>query len=172
MPKADYITAVVSRESVNGPEYFLVQRPETGLLAGLWDFPNTALEAPEIDEPEAEDILLKYLGSLGLTKLGKLVKRGSSLHVFTHIRRTSYVYTAHVVSSEIPDLLGKWITEVEIKDMAVSELGRKVFRLALGIEKRKSPDEVGNVRVKAPKVVKLEKGQMKLSFCNSRQDNL
>jgi A/G-specific adenine glycosylase len=168
--KADYVAAVVSRQSVNGPEYFLVQRPETGLLAGLWDFPNTALEDPEIEESEAEDVLLEYLGSLGLMNLGKLVKRGSSLHVFTHIRRTSYVYTAQVVSSETPTLSGKWITEDEIKDMAVSELGRKVFRLALGVEKRKLSDEVGKVRMKARKVLKSEKGQMKLSFAIPDKD--
>ena len=135
----DYVTAVVSRLSENRPEYFLVQRPETGLLAGLWDFPNIVLEDPEIEESSVEEILLDYLSSLGLTELGAPVKKGSSLHIFTHIRRTSLVYTVQVAKAELPEsqveLQGKWVTEEEITDMAVSELGRKVLRLALGVEK-------------------------------------
>jgi hypothetical protein len=45
--------------------------------------------------------------------------------------------------------------------MAVSELGRKVLRLALGTEKRKAEEKV---KIKSRKLVKLEKGQTKLSF--------
>jgi A/G-specific adenine glycosylase len=161
----DYITAVVSRHSKNGPEYFLVQRPETGLLAGLWDFPNIALDDPEIEESSAEDILLEYLKSLGLKKLGKLAKKGSSLHIFTHIRRTSLVYTIQVDDTDLPEVRGKWVTEENVADMAVSELGRKVLRLALGLEKKRKPSDM--VKIKSTKVVKLEKGQKRLSFIMS-----
>jgi len=162
----DYVTAVISRKSDNGPEYFLVQRPDTGLLAGLWDFPNIALEDTdtETDETSARRILLEYLASLGLTRLGELVKKGTSLHIFTHIRRTSLVYTVRVNDphGEVKD--GRWVTEEDIVDMAVSELGRKVLRLALGTEKRKGGDRNGKAGVKSRKVVKLEKGQTTLSF--------
>lgn len=165
-PNPDYVTAVISHPSDVGPKYFLVQRPETGLLAGLWDFPNIALEASEIDDA-AESVLLEYLASLGLVRHQELRKIGSSLHIFTHIRRTSLVYTVQV-GSEIPGLQGKWVTEEEIAEMALSELGRKVLRLALGIEKkRKSPAE--KVEAKSKKVVKMEKGQTKLTFAVSQK---
>jgi adenine-specific DNA glycosylase len=165
-PNPDYVTAVISHPSDVGPKYFLVQRPETGLLAGLWDFPNIALEASEIDDA-AESALLEYLASLGLATHQELRKIGSSLHIFTHIRRTSLVYTVQV-GSEIPGLQGKWVTEEEIAEMALSELGRKVLRLALGIEKkRKSPAE--KVEAKSKKVVKMEKGQTKLTFAVSQK---
>lgn len=59
---------------------------------------------------------------------------------------------------------GKWVTEEEIVDMAVSELGRKVWRLALGTEKRKGGEESREIKVKSRKVIKLEKGQTTLSF--------
>ena len=162
----DYITAVISRSSENGPEYFLVQRPQTGLLAGLWDFPNIAVEDPEADESIAETMLLDHLTSLGLHKLGKLSKQGSSMHIFTHIRRTSLVYAMQADSeSDLSGLEGIWATEEDITDMAVSELGRKVLRLALGVEKkRRSSEAEGKVKVKSRKVVKLEKGQTQLSF--------
>jgi A/G-specific adenine glycosylase len=158
------------RQSENGPEYFLIQRPETGLLAGLWDFPNIVLDDPEMDEPATETVLTEYLTSLGLVELGKLTKRGSSLHIFTHIRRTSQVYTVEASDSESSELQGKWSSEEEIAEMALSELGRKVFRLALGVEKkRKTPDGEEKVKIKSRKVVKLEKGQSKLSFAVSRK---
>ena len=160
---------MVSRPSKNGPEYFLVQRPETGLLAGLWDFPNIVLEDPEIEESSAEEILLDYLSSLGLTELGALEKKGSSLHIFTHIRRTSLVYAVKAIKAVLPESQGKWVTEEEITDMAVSELGRKVLRLALGVEKRKPADEGGKTKIKSRKVVKLEKGQTKLAFTMTRK---
>ena len=155
----DYVTAVISRKSDNGPEYFLVQRPDTGLLAGLWDFPNIAIEDPETDETSARETLLEYLASLGLTKVGKLVKKGTSLHIFTHIRRTSLVYTVGVNDPHEEAKDGRWVTEEDIVDMAVSELGRKVLRLALGTEKRKDWDRNGKAKAKSRKVPKLEKGQ-------------
>jgi A/G-specific adenine glycosylase len=163
---------VISRQSQNGLEHFLIQRPDAGLLAGLWDFPNIALENPEIDETSAQEILLEYLESLGLTGLGKLVKKGSSLHIFTHIRRTSLVYAVQVndTHGELDD--GKWVTEEEIANMAVSELGRKVLRLALGIEKRKGGEENGKVKVKSRKVARLEKGQTTLSFGVSKKSGV
>jgi hypothetical protein len=157
----DYVTAVISRQSENGPEYFLVQRPDTGLLAGLWDFPNIPLDDPETEESLAQDVLLEHLTSLGLPTLGILVKKGSSLHIFTHIRRKSLVYAVQVTGPPTKAEVGKWVTEEEIVDMAVSELGRKVLRLALGTEKRKAEEKV---KMKCRKVVKLEKGQTKLSF--------
>lgn len=166
----DYITAVVSRQSEIGPEYFLVQRPETGLLAGLWDFPNIVLDDPEMDESATQAVLTEYLASLGLVGLGKLTKKGSSLHIFTHIRRTSLVYTVKASDPELSELQGKWSSEEEIAEMALSELGRKVLRLALGVEKkRKTPDGEEKVTIKSRKVVKLEKGQSKLSFTVTRK---
>jgi A/G-specific adenine glycosylase len=157
----DYVTAVISRQSASGPEYFLVQRPDTGLLAGLWDFPNAPLDDPETEESLAQEVLLEHLASLGLPRLGILARKGSSLHIFTHIRRTSLVYAVQVTGPPGEAEVGKWVTEEEIVDMAVSELGRKVLRLALGTEKRKAEEKVKN---KSRKVIKLEKGQTKLSF--------
>ena len=163
------MTAVISRSSENGPEYFLIQRPDTGLLAGLWDFPNIAIDDPEFDEKSAKETLSVYLASLGFDNSDKLTKRGSSLHIFTHIRRTSLVYTVHIQGSDASTSEGRWVKEQEITEMAVSELGRKVLRLALGVEKkRKDSDTNGSSKAKSRKAVKLEKGQTKLSFTMTR----
>jgi A/G-specific adenine glycosylase len=157
----DYITAVVFRRTETAPEYFLVQRPETGLLAGLWDFPNIELDDLEIDEPSSVKTLTAYLESLGLSSLGALGRKGESLHIFTHIRRTSQVYTVEVLDSTLATSLGQWVTEEAIQDMAVSELGRKVLRLALGTEKkRKSLAQDKKPKVKSQKITSFfVKGQ-------------
>lgn len=160
---------MLSRPSNHGREYFLNQRPDTGLLAGLWDFPNIAFDDPELEETEVQEVLTEYLVSLGFSGLHNFVRKGSSLHIFTHIRRTSQVYAVEVMDQRI-DLEGKWVTEDEIAEMAVSELGRKVFRLALGLgKKRNSSAEEGNVKLKPRKAVKLEKGQQTLAFVMSRK---
>jgi hypothetical protein len=126
-----------------------------------------------MDEPATEVVLTEYLASLGLVGLGILAKKGSSLHIFTHIRRTSQVYTAKASGSESPEVQGKWASEEDITDMAVSELGRKVLRLALGVEKkRKVLDGEEKVKIKGRKVVKLEKGQSKLSFALARKTKI
>jgi len=163
-----YVTAVISRKSPNGPEYFLVQRPDTGLLAGLWDFPNISFEDSELKDSEIQSTLIAHLVSLGFDKPEKLTNKGTSLHIFTHIRRISHVYTVQIRQGKgfLEEGQCKWVSEEEINDMAVSELGRKVLRLALGVEKkRKAVDKAGMAgQVKTKKVVKLEKGQKTLSF--------
>jgi len=119
----------------------------------LWDFPNIELDDPEIDEASSRNTLLAYLESLGLSSLGALGRKGESLHIFTHIRRTSQVYTVETLDSTLDTSLGQWVTEEAIKDMAVSELGRKVLRLALGTEKkRKSLAEDKKPTVKSQKI--------------------
>ena len=160
----DYITAVISRKSENGVQYLLVQRPETGLLAGLWDFPNIPLEDTDLNStPSAESLLVSHLTSLGLSNPHSLKKKGTSLHIFTHIRRTSQVYSVQVAQDEEAE--GLWATEDEIAEMAVSELGRKVLRVALGTEKkRKLQGE--KAKTVNRKVIKLEKGQTKLAFAS------
>ena len=114
-----------------------------------------------MDESSAEKILLAYLESLGLASLGALGRKGSSLHIFTHIRRTSQVYTVEVLDSAPSTSLGQWVTEKDIKDMAVSELGRKVLRLALGAEKkRKSSGQEKKPKFKSQKITTFfAKGQ-------------
>ena len=59
---------------------------------------------------------------------------------------------------------GRQVTEEDIVDMAISELGWKVLRLTLGTEKRKDWNRNGKAKAKSRKVPKLEKGQTTLSF--------
>ena len=74
----------------------LRRRPDTGLLAGLWEYPNL----PEsLDEAGA----LLALAQLGLT-VQSISPAGSAKHIFTHIEWDMKGYFAEV-SGENDDLI-------------------------------------------------------------------
>ena len=58
-------------------KYAIRKRPETGLLAKLWEFPNTE---GTLSEEEAGS----HLCALGLSPVG-ISPCGESIHIFTHI---------------------------------------------------------------------------------------
>jgi A/G-specific adenine glycosylase len=90
----------------NRGEVLIVQRPSTGLLAGLWEF-------PEIDDP------------------GNHTYAGQLTHTFTHKRITYRVFTTHkrvrVRVRERPS----WVPTAKLKDLALPTAQRNVWKLAL-----------------------------------------
>ena len=63
-----------------GDRYALRKRPGHGLLAGLWEFPNTELADPENALGEAA----AFAASLGV-KPAELLRQTEYTHVFTHV---------------------------------------------------------------------------------------
>ena len=63
-----------------GDRFALCKRPKTGLLAGLWEFPNTLLEAAA-DAPQAAVSFAESLGA----KPRELLGETKYVHIFTHI---------------------------------------------------------------------------------------
>lgn len=87
--------------------YALEKRPDTGLLAGLWQFPNA-------DEKMDTDKVLAYVRSLGL-QVKDIYKSLERKHIFTHIQwNMTGVYLE--VSQPGGDLC--WFTEEEIEKQA------------------------------------------------------
>jgi len=79
--------------SVSGTEYLLVQRPDFGLLAGLWEAPSVVFDE-EVDKKIMDKKIDAYLkGKLGMRNfdLVERVRVGEVLHVFSHIKQTLYV---------------------------------------------------------------------------------
>lgn len=64
-------------EGENGPRFVLRKRPDEGLLAGLWEFPNTE---GVLSEEEA----VAYAEELGFLPTGA-VASVSATHIFTHL---------------------------------------------------------------------------------------
>ncbi|MBQ3489965.1 MAG: A/G-specific adenine glycosylase [Clostridia bacterium] len=67
-------------------KYAIRKRPETGLLAKLWEFPNT-------ESALSEEEAFVYLSSLGLSPIG-ISSCGDAVHIFTHIEWHMTGYTA------------------------------------------------------------------------------
>ncbi|MBQ7689477.1 MAG: A/G-specific adenine glycosylase [Clostridia bacterium] len=84
------------------------KRPASGLLAGLWEFPNfdaeTAEAAADLEKAAA------FAAALGVKPLD-LVSRASYTHIFTHVewRMTAFYF----VCAAMPDTL-HWPTEEEL----------------------------------------------------------
>ena len=96
----------------------LRRRPETGLLSGLWEFPNTEGEL-------TESLAAQQLRDWGLTPLA-WEKRFSDRHIFTHLRWNMTVFRLTVAGDGPPD----WVWASEDRDLypmptAFKKLGNK-----------------------------------------------
>nr|CRH07829.1 A/G-specific adenine glycosylase [Candidatus Magnetococcus massalia] len=108
----------------------LRQRPEEGLLGGMWEPLGEPLRSTAPDESTLE-IAQKALTRQGLHG-GELVEKESVQHVFTHFRLTVYPIYREIHSHTTPLPEGRWFTPQEITQLPISTLHRKVLKSALG----------------------------------------
>ena len=135
-PKEETLAVVVlERASELGSHFLIVQRPKTGLLAGLWEFPNITVES-SLPETGMFTALGNFLESeLGITlEQKKNVKRiGEVTHQFSHIHHKYVVYackytgreTLNETTQENREI--KWIPREDVDKAALSTAMRKVF---------------------------------------------
>ncbi|XP_071420955.1 adenine DNA glycosylase isoform X3 [Pithys albifrons albifrons] len=124
---------VLERRGCHGsPEYFLVQRPSSGLLAGLWEFPSHPLPQDLQEEKEKEvlaDHLQAWMGQPVTAKGLQFI--GEVIHIFSHIRQTYVVYSLHLdgdVTLDAASSPSRWVTEEEFHASAVSTAMKKVLK--------------------------------------------
>jgi A/G-specific adenine glycosylase len=148
-------TNVCVLEAQSSGQFLVVQGPKDGLLANLYDFPNVVLQK-EFDETFSE--LREFMeDQLGLTLDDKAILSrkyaGSTLHIFSHIRRTMHV--EHVVIKETFELdkTGQkfvWLTKDELTSENDGPVGvpatlKKALDLVTGCsskkKKRSSPSK-------------------------------
>ncbi len=84
-------------------KYAVCKRPAAGLLAKLWEFPNTE---NRLTEEEA----FSYLQSLGLSPLG-VTPCGDAIHIFTHIE---WHMTGYAAECTVPVANLVWQSAEEI----------------------------------------------------------
>ncbi|XP_063283228.1 adenine DNA glycosylase isoform X3 [Pelobates fuscus] len=120
------------------PEYLLVQRPSSGLLAGMWEFPSMLLE----NKPTEKDgglALGNYLQEVTghVVPLNKLQYVGEVVHIFSHIHQTYLVYflsTSRVDAVTINEELSecpasRWVSRNQFLEAAVSTAMKKILTL-------------------------------------------
>lgn len=126
---------VLCRRTKSGDDqYYLVQRAQKGLLAGLWEFPSVKVE-DESDETVGhtiQEILQKSCG-LTLRPSTQSTLVGNVEHIFSHIHQTYIVQAVIVPEQEVDDSQvhaesSRWVTKEEFSSAAVSTAMKKVFK--------------------------------------------
>ena len=114
--------AVAARIQEDG-RILLARRPETGLLAGLWELPGGL----------GDNLAAVLAGRLGLT-VAHAAPLGVVTHVFSHLRLHTAVFATAVTGA--PAAIGgadyqdvRWVPVAEVDGMALSTLARKTLRL-------------------------------------------
>jgi A/G-specific adenine glycosylase len=124
-------------------KYLCVKRPETGLLAGLWEFPSIMVK----DETKlTQKLMINKIKTITLEKNDDVKKAlkldeetdaddfsftycGQVTHVFTHIKQLLHVFSVNV--EEIDDTTSdtmRWMTSAEMNESGVPTLVKKVFK--------------------------------------------
>ncbi|NWH36024.1 MUTYH glycosylase, partial [Chloropsis hardwickii] len=124
-------TCVLERRGCHGaPEYLIVQRPSSGLLAGLWEFPSLPLAQDLQEEKEREELAGHLQAWMGWPVAAKgLQFIGEVIHIFSHIHQTYVVYSLQLDGDVTPDPAlspSRWVTEDEFHASAVSTAMKKV----------------------------------------------
>nr|XP_054949762.1 adenine DNA glycosylase isoform X20 [Pan paniscus] len=126
-------TCVLEQPGALGAQILLVQRPNSGLLAGLWEFPSVTWEPSEqLQRKALLQELQRWAGPLPATRLRHL---GEVVHTFSHIKLTYQVYGLALegqtpVTTVPPG--ARWLTQEEFHTAAVSTAMKKVFRVYQG----------------------------------------
>ncbi|KAK1801423.1 hypothetical protein P4O66_022690, partial [Electrophorus voltai] len=135
-PRVERMVTCVLRcrmtEDEDEPQYLLIQRPSTGLLAGMWELPSILLE---------EDIPVKKHRALLSAEVQRIVGTspdedsfqylGEVVHIFSHIHQTYVVYSASVGGSTERDRepQSRWVSASALQEAAVSTGVKKIMKL-------------------------------------------
>ena len=115
-PRAEAVAALIRSEG----RTLLARRPDTGLLAGLWEPPG----GPGTD-------LAAVLAERAGVQLVSATPLGTVTHVFSHLRLEVTVHEASVTGDPLPggyqDV--RWVPTADVDGMALSTLARKMLRL-------------------------------------------
>ncbi|XP_015225819.1 PREDICTED: A/G-specific adenine DNA glycosylase isoform X1 [Cyprinodon variegatus] len=146
------LTCVVTRPVEDGEEYLLVQRPDKGLLAGLWEFPSLLQQESNAEVKhrkalceEVNRILRSCLNEHLLQYVGEVV------HIFSHIHQTYVVYSLCLKEKDVTQLQTekeKWMSGSGLQEAAVSTGLKKILKLFHSVNSLKDKNSKDGKRQK------------------------
>ena len=185
-PTDEYVSVcVVSRRRVGGSavEWFLVQRPAGGLLAGQWEFPAVVHPSPPASSSSSSStartptaaqrrqLLADRLSMLLPAELAALVSSsaresvGELIHVFSHRRHLMHVQRC-VIEEQADDATTegessdgrrwRWMTEGELITTGLTSGQQKVWALSRGTKVRATASSPSRKRKKVAEEKKQE----------------
>ena len=100
----------------------MAQRPSSGLLGGMWEFPNG-----RIDQDPARELamVLKAGYSLRLGAKRKVQPLGIFQHAYTHFKVTVHAFMCELTSIPKAENL-KWIALQDLADYPMGKLDRQI----------------------------------------------
>lgn len=111
-------------------QVFIQQRPEGGLLGGLWEFPGGKQET---DESLTDTVLREIKEELGIQiEVGELIT--SVKHAYTHFKITLHAYHCQYVSGELQPQAAqawRWVTPSELPLYAFPKANKTVLEKML-----------------------------------------
>ncbi|KAF7730421.1 hypothetical protein EC973_002228 [Apophysomyces ossiformis] len=119
------------------PMFLISKRPDTGLLAGLWEFPSLELADEETtykqrSEKAASFIRERYKIDLDDTEQLERHDLGNVVHLFSHIRKVYHAEWISYRSSRIDDVEDKsvkWVTLEELKKSPIPTGLKKALKI-------------------------------------------
>ncbi|KAJ8105458.1 hypothetical protein OPT61_g10164 [Boeremia exigua] len=122
-------------------KWLIEQRPATGLLASLWQFPQTTLSASDTTATHRRTSAQKYVssltaGSIAMAQARHITSFDPLVHVFTHLRLTMHAYHYRITDKTDADSLRcsgaparKWVNTSSIDNETLSTGMRKCWDL-------------------------------------------
>lgn len=117
LPHKFKIAAVIVMDG----KVLLAKRPDSGLLAGLWEFPAVELGA---DSPEALSPALEAEYRLGVRPLARLAEVH---HAYTHFRLTEWAYRCELLHLPENERLA-WVETTRLGEYPMGKVDRAIAR--------------------------------------------
>ncbi|XP_060934878.1 adenine DNA glycosylase [Limanda limanda] len=135
------LTCVVIRRGDEGEEeYLLTQRPDKGLLAGLWEFPSLLLDEESSEMKQKGALCAVISGILGTSVTETLLQHiGDVVHIFSHIHQTYVVHIVHLkdLDTQTHTENTHWLSRAALQEAAVSTGVKKIVKLYDSVESQK-----------------------------------
>jgi A/G-specific adenine glycosylase len=135
VPQYVHAAAVIVSRSVT-PTYkkvLLAQRPSTGLLGGMWEFPNGRVDAARNPAREVAKVI-KSGYSLRL-RVKRNVPLGIFHHAYTHFKVTVHAFLCEPSSEDFKTKNQKWVA---VKDLDKYPMGKIDRQIANALKKNQA----------------------------------
>jgi A/G-specific adenine glycosylase len=118
VPQYVHVAGVIIQDG----KVLLAQRPTTGLLGGMWEFPNGRVEG----SPAAElTKVLKSEYNLRLRVKRKVQQVGVFQHAYTHFKVTVHAFMGELTSDPKAENL-KWVALKDLENYPMGKLDRQI----------------------------------------------
>ena len=136
LPHFDLSAAVIWEGTRGASRFLIAQRPQDGLLGGLWAFPGGKREPEDEDLPACLRRAIQQKLGIPITVEERVT---TVQHAFTHFRMTLHVFHASICTG-LPQSIGvadwRWTTLDEVEQFPCPVPDRKIIDVLRGLVKQ------------------------------------